>query len=38
MLIKLDTMEHTCNPSTWEAEAKGLQVQDQPGLYSNTPP
>lgn len=21
-----------CNPSTWMAEAGGLQVQDQPGL------
>jgi hypothetical protein len=26
---------HTYNPSTWEAEAKGLQVQgQQPGLHS----
>jgi hypothetical protein len=23
-------------PSTWEAEAGGLQVQDQPGLHSKT--
>jgi hypothetical protein len=22
----------TCNPSTWEAEAKGCGVLDQPGL------
>jgi hypothetical protein len=25
---------HTCNPSTLEAEAGGLQVQGQPGLYT----
>jgi hypothetical protein len=24
---------HTCNPSTWEAEAGGLKVQDQTGLH-----
>jgi hypothetical protein len=29
---------HTCNPSTWEAEAGGLRVQSQPGLHSNTLP
>jgi hypothetical protein len=25
---------HNCNPSTWEAEAGGLWVWGQPGLYS----
>jgi hypothetical protein len=24
---------HTCNPSTQEAEARGLRHQDQPGLH-----
>jgi hypothetical protein len=24
---------HTCNPNSWEANAKGSQVQGQPGLY-----
>jgi hypothetical protein len=28
---------HACNPSTWEAEAKGSQVQGWPGLeHSDT--
>jgi hypothetical protein len=27
---------HTSNPSTLEAEAGGSQVQDQPGLHSQT--
>jgi hypothetical protein len=27
-------MVHACNPSTWEAETRGLQVPGQPGLYS----
>jgi hypothetical protein len=27
---------NACNPSTWEAEAGGSQVQDQPGLHSET--
>jgi hypothetical protein len=27
---------HFCNPSTWEAEAEGLQVQDQPGIHSKS--
>jgi hypothetical protein len=26
----------TCNPSTEEAAAGGLQVQDQPGLHSES--
>jgi hypothetical protein len=30
---KLGVMVHTCNLSTWEAEADGLQIQVQPGLY-----
>jgi hypothetical protein len=25
------------NPSTWEAEAEGLCVQDQPGLHGHDP-
>jgi hypothetical protein len=25
---------HSCNPSTQEAEARGLQVQDWPGLIA----
>jgi hypothetical protein len=25
-----------CNPSTWEAEARGLRVQVQLGLHSET--
>jgi hypothetical protein len=25
---------HTCNPSSWEAEARGLRVQGQPGWHS----
>jgi hypothetical protein len=29
-------MVHTYNPSTWEAEAGGSQVQSQPGLHSYT--
>jgi hypothetical protein len=27
---------HACNLSIWEAEAKESQVQDQPGLQSET--
>jgi hypothetical protein len=29
---------HACNPSTWEAEARGSQVQipDQHGLHNET--
>lgn len=28
---------HTCNPTTWKAEAgKSSQIRDQPGLHSNT--
>jgi hypothetical protein len=29
-------MTHSCIPSTWEAEAKELQVWCQPGLSSKT--
>jgi hypothetical protein len=25
---------HACEPSNWEAEAGGLQIQGQPGLHS----
>jgi hypothetical protein len=32
----LGLVEHTYNPSIWEAEAKGSQVKGQPGLYSET--
>lgn len=28
--------EHTCNLNTMDTEAKGLQVQDQPGLHTRT--
>jgi hypothetical protein len=35
-LLKLDVVVHTCNLSTEEAEAGGLQVQGQPGLYNKT--
>jgi hypothetical protein len=31
-------MAHTCDPSSLEAEAGELQVQGQPGLYSETLP
>jgi hypothetical protein len=27
---------HACNPSTQEAEARGLRAQGQPGLYSKS--
>ena len=30
------TLTHTCYPSTWEAEAGGLYVWAQPGLYAET--
>ncbi|XP_071466314.1 U6 snRNA-associated Sm-like protein LSm1 isoform X3 [Marmota flaviventris] len=30
------TVAHTCNPSSWEAEAGGLQVRNQPGHLSKT--
>jgi hypothetical protein len=30
-----NVMGHTCIPSTWEAEARGLQVQGQPGLQED---
>jgi hypothetical protein len=36
--IEPGTVAHTCNtPATQEAEAGGSQVQDQPGLHSETP-
>lgn len=31
---ELDTVVHTCNPSTPEVEAGGLRFQDQPGLQT----
>jgi hypothetical protein len=30
------TVVTACNPSTWEAEARGLWVRDKPGLKSKT--
>jgi hypothetical protein len=27
-------VDHTCNPSTQEAEARGLRLHGQPGLHS----
>jgi hypothetical protein len=33
---KLGVMVHACNPSTWEAEARGLWIQGQHGLHSKT--
>jgi hypothetical protein len=32
----LDVVVQACNPSTWEAEARELQVQGQPMVYSET--
>jgi hypothetical protein len=32
----LGIVAHVCNPSTGEAEAGGLRVQGQSGLYSET--
>jgi hypothetical protein len=32
----VDVVVHTCNTSTWEAEAEGWQIQSQPGLCSKT--
>jgi hypothetical protein len=32
----MSEVAHNCNPSTQEAEAGELQVQDQPGLHSET--
>jgi hypothetical protein len=29
-------MAHTCNPSTWEAEAERSGIQGQSGLLSKT--
>jgi hypothetical protein len=34
--IRLGTVVYICNPSTWNADAGGLQVQGQPGLHSET--
>jgi hypothetical protein len=36
--MKLGVLMHTCNPSTQEMEAGGLQVWGQPGLHSETLP
>jgi hypothetical protein len=35
---KLSAVVHTCNPSTWEAEAGGLQIEDQSELHRKTLP
>jgi hypothetical protein len=35
-VLMLDMVSHTYNPSSWEAEAGGLQVQGQPGQLSET--
>jgi hypothetical protein len=32
----LHVVVHICNPSVWEAEAVGSQVQCQPRLHSET--
>jgi hypothetical protein len=32
----LDVVVQACNPSTWEADARELQVQGQPMVYSET--
>jgi hypothetical protein len=36
--VMMGIMVHGCNPSTWEAEAKGSQIGGQPGLCSEIPP
>jgi hypothetical protein len=33
---ELGLVAHMYNPSTWEAEVGGLEVQTQPGLHSET--
>lgn len=35
-MTSLELMTHACNISPWEAEAVGVQVRDQPELYSQT--
>jgi hypothetical protein len=30
----LDVVIHICNASTWEADARGSHVLEQPGLHS----
>jgi hypothetical protein len=32
---EISMVVHTCNPSTWEAEAGRSEVLGQPGLYNN---
>lgn len=34
VLYKLGMVEHTCNPRTWQVEAGGWEVQEQPHLLS----
>jgi hypothetical protein len=34
-LNKLSMVAHVCNSITWEAEAEGLRVQGQLGLYND---
>jgi hypothetical protein len=36
LCLKLVMVVHACNPSTQEAEARGLRAQGQPGLYSKS--
>jgi hypothetical protein len=36
VVIKPGTVAHTCDSSTWEAEAGGSQGSGQPGLHSET--
>jgi hypothetical protein len=34
--VNMGMVVHSCNPSTWEAEAGGLRVQGQPWLHNET--
>jgi hypothetical protein len=33
-VIKPGMVVHSCSPSTWEVEAGGSGIRDQPGLHS----
>jgi hypothetical protein len=33
-VLEMDVVVHACNLSTWDIEARGLQVQNQPELHS----
>lgn len=35
-MTSLELVTHACNISPWEAKAVGVQVRDQPELYSQT--